>query len=144
MTATDQTTEVDQGSHASDWVYIKTAIWLGIFTAVEVFTYFQSVHNMPDWLLRVLLSCLMVIKFVMVAAIFMHLKYDDAIYTKLLAGGLALAYPVYMVAAFAMNWLPDWHWAVKVVTLVVPPAITAGWLLIAWQGGTNSAEARTA
>ena len=50
-----------------DWIYIKTAIILAVFTGIEVFTYFESVHQAPDWLLVLTLSFLMVIKFFLVA-----------------------------------------------------------------------------
>ncbi len=129
MTATDHAVEAAHDEHPSDWVYIKTALWLGVFTGIEVFTYFESVHNMPDWLIRILLSVLMVVKFVMVAAIFMHLKDDNPIFTKLITGGLALAYPVYMIFAYASGWLPGWHWTLKVVLLAAPPILAGAWLL---------------
>lgn len=141
MTATDEalTTGTDD-DHVSDWVYIKTAIWLGIFTAIEVFTYFGSVHNMPDWMLRLLLSVLMVVKFFMVAAIFMHLKYDNPVFTKFIVGGLVIAYPVYMLAAFMLGFLPNWEWPLKVILVAVPPIIAAGWLLLAWQGNNGDEQ----
>ena len=50
----------------------------------------------------------MVIKFFMVAAYFMHLKYDNAIFTKFIVAGLVLAYPVYGIFAFSADWLPGW------------------------------------
>jgi len=129
MTATDHVVEAAHDDHPSDWVYIKTALWLGVLTGIEVFTYFESVHRMPDWLLRTLLSVLMVVKFAMVAAIFMHLKSDNPIFTKFIIGGLALAYPVYLLFAYSMGWLPGWHWTMKVVLLAVPPMLTGAWLL---------------
>ena len=125
--------------HVSDWVYVKVAIVLAILTAIEVFTYFESVHNMPDWLLILTLSVLMVVKFALVAAYFMHLKYDHAMFTKFIVMGLVIAWPVYGVFAFSMNWL-DWHWFPKVSLLAVPPAIASIWLLWAWQGGDRDAH----
>ena len=141
MTATDHAVDTEHDSHVSDWVYVKTALWLGFFTAVEVFTYFESVHNMPDWLLILILCTLMVVKFFLVAAIFMHLKYDNAIFTKFIVAGLVVAYPVYVVMGYAMDWLPDWHWVVKVTTVSIPPIIASAWLLAAWQGGDHADEA---
>jgi cytochrome c oxidase subunit 4 len=135
MTATDHAVETGYESHVSDSQYVKIALWLGLFTGIEVFTYFESVHQMPDWLLILILCTLMVVKFGMVAAYFMHLKYDNAIFTKFIVTGLVLAYPVYGTLAYAMGWLPEWHWVAKVSLLVIPPVIAAAWFLFAWQGG---------
>ena len=135
MTATDHAPDTAHEAHVSDWQYIKIAIVLAVLTAIEVFTYFESVHKMSDTLLVITLSILMVVKFVLVAAYFMHLKYDNAIFTKFIAAGLILAWPVYGVFAFASDWLPGWHWIAKVSLLAVPPIIASVWLLWAWQGG---------
>ena len=137
MTATEHAPETGHDSHVSDWIYIKIAIVLAVLTAIEVFTYFESVHQMSDTLLVLTLSVLMVVKFILVAAYFMHLKYDNAIFTKFIAAGLIIAWPVYGVFAFSQGWLGDWHWIAKVLLLVVPSVIAAVWLLWAWQGGDH-------
>ncbi len=139
MTATDQAAETDHSGHVPvpDSVYIKIALLLGVLTGIEVFTYFQSVHQASDALLIITLVVLMVVKFFLVAAYFMHLKYDNAIFTKFIVGGLVLAYPVYSVFAFASGWLADWHWAAKTLMLIVPPTIATIWFLFAWQGGDH-------
>lgn len=137
MTTDTAPIETDPGANwiHEDMRYIKTAVWLGFFTGVEVFTYFESVHHMPKTLLVVLLSVLMVVKFTLVAAIFMHLADDHAVFTKMLVMGLCIAWPVYVVAGYALEWLPDWNVFVKVAFLAVPPIVT-GWLLgISWKGG---------
>ena len=139
MTATEHAPETGHESHVSDWIYIKIAIVLAVLTAIEVFTYFESVHQMSDTLLVLTLSVLMVVKFVLVAAYFMHLKYDNAIFTKFIAMGLIIAWPVYGVFAFSQGWLGDWNWIAKVLLLVVPSVITAVWLLWAWQGPDEDA-----
>lgn len=139
MTATEHAPETGHDSHVSDWIYIKIAIVLAVLTAIEVFTYFESVHQMSETLLVITLSVLMVVKFVLVAAYFMHLKYDNAIFTKFIAMGLIIAWPVYGVFAFSQEWLSDWNWIAKVLLLVVPSVITAVWLLWAWQGPDDDA-----
>jgi len=68
--------------HPSDWEYIKIALWLAFFTLIEVGTYFESVHNLPEWALYASLTFLMVVKFIMVGWFFMHLKYDSKNYTR--------------------------------------------------------------
>ena len=139
MTATDHAPDVEHHEHVSDWIYIKIAIVLAILTAIEVFTYFESVHQMSDTLLVITLSVLMVVKFALVAAYFMHLKYDNAIFTKFIAAGLIIAWPVYGVFAYSQDWLNGWNWVPKVLLLVIPPIITAVWLLWAWQGPDEDA-----
>ena len=141
MATTDQLTENTEENVSlvqEDWVYIKTAIVLAVFTAIEVFTYFESVHKAPEWLLVLTLSFLMVIKFFLVAAIFMHLRDDNAIFTKMMVLGLCIAWPVYFVMAFAFGFLPDWNPILKVLFLLVPPAITGFWLGYSFKGGTGS------
>ena len=138
MTATDHAPHVDPGKGwlKEDWVYIKTALWLGVLTAIEVFTYFESVHEAPEELLIIVLVVLMVVKFALVVAVFMHLRDDHAIFTKMLVMGLCIAWPVYAVAALAFGWL-DWHWTVKTAIVIVPPVIT-GWTFgKQFQGGSG-------
>ena len=139
MTATEHAPDTEAHEHVSDWIYIKIAIVLAVLTVIEVFTYFESVHQMSETLLVITLSVLMVVKFVLVAAYFMHLKYDNAIFTKFIAMGLIIAWPVYGVFAFSQEWLSDWNWIAKVLLLVVPSVITAVWLLWAWQGPDDDA-----
>ncbi len=136
MATTETATETSPGANwvREDWRYIKTALWLGVFTGIEVFTYFESVHNMPKTLLIIILSVLMVVKFAIVAAVFMHLADDNAIFTKMMVMGLCIAWPVYGVFAFAMGWL-DWNLYLKIAFLAVPPLVT-GWALgYTFQGG---------
>ena len=89
--------------HPSDWVYVKIALLLGALTALEVFTYFDSVHNMGRNTLFLVLIVLMVIKFVLVAGYFMHLKFDSPLFTNLFTAGLILAMAVYLVALTAFR-----------------------------------------
>ena len=61
MTTTENK-QTEESWVKQDWIYIKTALILGFFTAIEVFTYFESVHNAPEWLMVLTLSFLMVVK----------------------------------------------------------------------------------
>tara|TARA_B100000929_G_C15482625_1_gene411708 strand:+ start:787 stop:1218 length:432 start_codon:yes stop_codon:yes gene_type:complete len=141
MATTDQRTEGT--GETTSWVkqdskYIKTALVLAVFTGIEVFTYFESVHHAPDWLLVLTLSFLMATKFFLVAAIFMHLRDDNAVFTKMMVMGLCIAWPVYFVMAFAFGFLPNWNPILKVLFLLLPPAITGFWLGYSFKGGTGS------
>ncbi|MDH3754303.1 MAG: cytochrome C oxidase subunit IV family protein [Acidimicrobiia bacterium] len=90
--------------HMSDWGYVKVAIFLGAVTAVEVFTYFNSVLDWGKALVPALLV-MMVIKFGTVVAYFMHLKFDSQMFTRVFVAGLALAIGVYviMLLTFALD-----------------------------------------
>jgi cytochrome c oxidase subunit 4 len=92
--------------HPSDWQYIKIAIVLAILTALEVFTYFESVHNLGRNALIVLLMIMMITKIVLVMAWFMHLKFDSRTFTRMFVAGVLLACAVYtvMLTTFIFFW----------------------------------------
>lgn len=124
----DEAVGVAQASHddhVSDWVYIKVAALLAFLTAVEVFMHFESVHQLSDTMITIILLVLMVLKFALVGLYFMHLKYDNSVFTKMLGSGLVFVYPVYMVMAYALGFLGGWFWVWKVVILVVPTVLMA-------------------
>ena len=78
----------------SDIGYVKVALVLALLTAAEVtLTY---VH-IGAWFLPILLI-LMVVKFVTVVSYFMHLKFDNKIFSWLFYSGLLLAIGVYLAA----------------------------------------------
>ena len=65
----------DEAHHPSDWEYIKIALLLGFLTALEVGMYFLE-DSLNRAALFIGLTVLMIVKFVLVVAYFMHLKYD--------------------------------------------------------------------
>ena len=79
--------------HPTDGQYIKVAIILAVLTAVEVGTYF--IEDASTTLLVATLFPLMIIKFVVVAGWFMHLKYDNPLFRRVFVFGLILAIAVY-------------------------------------------------
>jgi len=101
-TATD--TQHDTGhaaghdSHAqhgsSDKQYVIIALILAALTAIEVSTYYIDFGPlfMPT------LFVLMTVKFVIVASYFMHLKFDNKLFSYLFYSGLILALTVYIGA----------------------------------------------
>lgn len=89
--------------HPSDWQYIKIALILAVLTAIEVFTYFESVHRMSDAVLYVLLTVLMVLKFIYVVAWFMHLKFDSVLFKRIFVTGISLALGVYLIMLTAFR-----------------------------------------
>ncbi|MFM8835380.1 MAG: cytochrome C oxidase subunit IV family protein, partial [Actinomycetota bacterium] len=78
----------------SDAGYIRIALILGAITALEVTTYYVDFG--PLFLPALLI--MMAIKFVMVVSYFMHLKFDNKVFSFLFYAGLVLAVGVY--AAF--------------------------------------------
>ncbi len=85
-----------------DMLYVRTAVILAAITLVEVFTYMWP--DLPVWSwggdsnvgLIAILMILMAAKFYIVAAVFMHLKFDKAILWSLFAFALITALGVYL------------------------------------------------
>jgi len=100
-TATDHsTTDEHAGEHAdghhgaSDKQYVIIALILAALTAIEVSTYYVDFGPlfMPT------LFVLMTVKFIVVASYFMHLKFDNKLFSYLFYSGLILALTVYIGA----------------------------------------------
>ena len=94
MSASDvKSTEDDtsHGHHPTPREYVNIAIMLAILTALEVSTYFVDFGRIAIPLLIIL----MIIKFIMVASFFMHLKFDSKLFGRMLYGGLFLALGLY-------------------------------------------------
>ncbi|HKA85628.1 MAG TPA: cytochrome C oxidase subunit IV family protein [Acidimicrobiales bacterium] len=99
--------EAHQKTHPSDWLYIKVALLLGVLTAVEVSTYYWE--NASTGTLVAVLFPLMIVKFGVVVAYFMHLRYDNPLFRRVFVFGLMLAVVVYLVALTAMQfWSDSW------------------------------------
>ena len=97
-------TEVhDDHAHPSDWAYVKIAAVLGSLTVLEVSTYFRSVVDWGDALIPSLIF-MMALKFYLVVTWFMHLRFDNPLFTKLFVGGLILAVGVYIAALAAFEF----------------------------------------
>jgi cytochrome c oxidase subunit IV len=92
--------DVDTHEHPSDRKYVEIAIILAVLTAAEVATYFFE-DQLGDALIPALMV-MMVVKFFLVAAWFMHLKFDSRLFSRMFVAGLVLATAVYivMLAAF--------------------------------------------
>jgi cytochrome c oxidase subunit 4 len=86
--ATESATHTRQGAHPTSARYIAIALILAAITIVEVVIVYL------DFLSPVLLPLLAVLsiaKFAMVVMYFMHLKFDDRLFSVLFVGGLLLA-----------------------------------------------------
>lgn len=86
--------------HASDKLYIKLAVLLGVLTAMEVSWPF-IVDDGPILLWPLLV--MMVIKFVVIASYFMHLKFDSKVLSRIFYAALGLATGLYVIALFTFR-----------------------------------------
>jgi cytochrome c oxidase subunit 4 len=92
MTTETETHEAEHGM--SNAGYVRIALILAAITALEVSTYYVDFGPffMPS------LMIMMVIKFLMVVSYFMHLKFDNKLFSWIFYAGLILAIGVYCVA----------------------------------------------
>jgi cytochrome c oxidase subunit 4 len=88
--------------HWSDLSYIKLAIALAAITAIEVAISYM-VDDLGPFFLPLLLG-LMLIKFFSVVLFFMHLKFDNRLFSLMFYLGLGLAVVVYTVTLFAFEF----------------------------------------
>ncbi len=74
--------------HPGEGKYIKIAIILAVITGVEVaFSYWEAVEG----ILAPALIFMSIIKFVIVVAYFMHLRFDSRLFRRLFVAGVCLA-----------------------------------------------------
>ena len=94
--------EAEAGAHAhpSALEYVQIGIVLAIVTAIEVGLYYLDIsHN----LLVVLLIGLSALKFSLVVLWFMHLRFDNRLFSQLFILGFLLALSVFMVAVATLH-----------------------------------------
>jgi cytochrome c oxidase subunit 4 len=87
-------------AHPSDMQYVVVALVLGLFTAIEVLTYFIDFGGAA---VPTLLG-LMIVKFALVVLYFMHLKFDSPLFLRLFATGIVLAIIVYVIMLLAFEF----------------------------------------
>lgn len=87
-------THADTHDHGlSDRGYVMIALLLAVLTGMEVAL---SYAGLPGGLFMFLLLTLMLIKFFTVVSYFMHLKFDNRLFSWLFYGGLFLAVSVFV------------------------------------------------
>ena len=89
-------------THPSPVKYVGIAVLLAVITGLEVALYY--IH-MPEALLVIFLMILAVLKFSLVAAFFMHLKFDSPMLRRVFIAGIILAGVVYFVALATLRVL---------------------------------------
>jgi cytochrome c oxidase subunit 4 len=80
--------------------YVVIGLILAAITAVEVALYYIDLNHKS---LVVMLIILSIAKFGLVIGWFMHLKFDNKLFTTLFLGGLALAISVFTVAVATLG-----------------------------------------
>lgn len=88
--------------HWTDYQYVKLAIILAVVTAVEVWLSYAKDDLGPVFLPALLI--LMAVKFFAVVLFFMHLKFDNRLFSLLFYLGLFLAVAVYIVALLTFRF----------------------------------------
>ena len=111
-TAVEVADHGDDHDHPSDNKYMQIAAILAVLTALEVATYFV---NMPGAVLVPALMVMMVVKFFLVAAWFMHLRFDSRMFTRFFVTGLVLATTVYLITLTGFHGV---HVSVGIVMLM--------------------------
>ncbi|HVE90688.1 MAG TPA: cytochrome C oxidase subunit IV family protein [Actinomycetota bacterium] len=82
-------------AHPGPGEYVKVALVLAVVTAAEVGLYYLK--TLPESVVVGLLMLFMVVKFVLVALWFMHLRFDSPIFKRLFYTGIVLAIAIYGV-----------------------------------------------
>jgi cytochrome c oxidase subunit IV len=86
--------------HPSTREYIRVGLILFVLTCIEVALSYSSIQGWK--LIALLLSCTL-IKFLMVVAYFMHLKFDNARFSRVFALGAIGAFTLYVVVLLTFN-----------------------------------------
>ena len=97
--------EIDEErhSHPSDAQYIGIAAILAAITALEVSVYYINFFKDSFIATVAALIPMMIVKFALVVAFFMHLRFDNKIFRAVFLAGLILAVIVYMVVLFTFH-----------------------------------------
>jgi cytochrome c oxidase subunit IV len=96
----------EHGAHPTDKQYMLIALILAIITGVEVsVSYAKGLGDASNPLLLGLAA----IKFFMVVAYFMHLKFDNRVLRRFLITGIILAAVVYTIVFFTLGIFTSRH-----------------------------------
>jgi cytochrome c oxidase subunit IV len=104
------TDEAHHEHHPKDTTYWKVGLALAIITLLEVSTYFIADPPYDHELSALLIGSLiimMVLKFIVIGAYFMHLKFDNKLFQNVFLGGLVLAVAVYLVMLATFEFFSD-------------------------------------
>lgn len=88
------------GNHPGDLEYVKIAVILGVVTGAEVAVIYIS--QLASLLVGILIV-MMVVKFVLVALWFMHLRFDSKLFRRLFVMGIAFALVVFTIVVLTIG-----------------------------------------
>lgn len=100
--------------------YIYIGLILAVITAVEL--YLTEGMTLPFWPLVWLLIILSTAKFIIVVALFMHLRFDHPLFTRLFVFGMLLATALMIALLALFNWDGGTQ---ERLAAAVPPAVAA-------------------
>lgn len=86
----------EEHEHAGPRQYVMIAVVLAIVTALEIGVSYMEDSLGPNWII-LLLGVMAAIKFFLVAAWFMHLRFDSPILRRLFLVGLIAAPILYLI-----------------------------------------------
>jgi cytochrome c oxidase subunit 4 len=113
--------EPELAAHPGPRTYVEVAVILAVATALEVALYY--ITSLPHSIYAALLLFFMVIKFSLVVAWFMHLRFDSRIFRRLFITGILLAMTVYLIVLTIFGALdPPWLLGLVAVLLVIGAA----------------------
>jgi cytochrome c oxidase subunit IV len=93
--------DTDHG-HPSVGQYVEVGIILAVLTAIEIGLYYAGQGGVPSSVTIPAILFLTVMKFILVIFWFMHLRFDNKLFTRLFVAGLVLAGAVYGIVALIM------------------------------------------
>jgi|SRR5690625_1650109 len=107
MTDTSAPTVQDTGEQVPDRSFVRIAVILGIITAIEVAWSYLPFWDDAEGAVMIAeiggLILMMLLKFVIVAAWFMHLKFDRPVLARLFYGAFMFAVFVFVAALAAFE-----------------------------------------
>tara|TARA_B100001123_G_scaffold250678_1_gene279783 strand:+ start:729 stop:1034 length:306 start_codon:yes stop_codon:yes gene_type:complete len=90
----------EEGGHPTPKKYVIIAAILAVITAVEVAVVY---FNLATALLITILIIMSAVKFTMVAMYFMHLKFDNKLFSYMFVGGMVLTLGVILALMILFN-----------------------------------------
>ena len=100
--AVDAAADDHHVEHWTDLKFIYLALGLAVITAIEVALSYMVDDLGPVFLPALLI--LMMVKFFAVVMYFMHLRFDNRLFSLMFYMGLGLAFGVYMIALFTFKF----------------------------------------
>lgn len=89
-----------QAHHPEPKDYIRIAVVLGVLTGFEIALFYIETsvgEAVPGWLFPVALLVLSAVKFIMVVAYFMHLRYEKPLLSRVFSIGAVLAVSLFLL-----------------------------------------------